>query len=176
LSHERRGAAATGSDREGDGLPHSRLRGPGAPRGDHRARLHAAAARRAGPGSGAPRIVLAVGSDVEEDPEAGNEGDHERTRARPADPEAQEHDVGAEPERPEERARVVRAGGGAGHGRDSRQWGRVDRARPMPLGPKKIHRAGCAFVPRTRWLSASAYSPQAQLRPTRAPCSVQAAQ
>src|SRR5438034_1546419 len=40
---------------------------------------------------------------------------------------------------------------------------------------KEIHRAGGAFVPRTHWLSACAYSPQVQLRPTRAPCSVQAA-
>src|SRR5207248_3378266 len=41
------------------------------------------------------------------------------------------------------------------------------------LKRKKIHRAGCAFVPRACWLSACAYSPQARLRSTRAPCSVQ---
>jgi hypothetical protein len=41
-------------------------------------------------------------------------------------------------------------------------------------GSKKIHRAGGTFVCRTCWLSACAYGPRARLRPTRAPCSVQA--
>ena len=63
--------------------------------------------------------------------------------------------------------------------RDSRQRG-PPRARggtsSAERAQKKIHRAGGAFVPRTCWLSASAYGPQARLRPTRAPCSVQEGQ
>src|SRR6476660_5181681 len=52
------------------------------------------------------------------------------------------------------------------------------RGRAARTGPKKIHRAGCAFVRLSRELSAfrlaaSPYSPQERLRPTRAPCSVQ---
>jgi hypothetical protein len=46
-----------------------------------------------------------------------------------------------------------------------RVWGRA--------GPKKIHRAGGAFVHLPREPSASAYGPRERLRPTRAPCSVQ---
>src|SRR5581483_6185676 len=48
--------------------------------------------------------------------------------------------------------------------------------RPCPdarPGPKKIHRAGCAFVHLPREPSASAYGPRERLRPTHAPCSVQ---
>src|SRR5262249_37798311 len=45
--------------------------------------------------------------------------------------------------------------------------------RPLDGETIKSRRAGGTSVPRAHWLSASAYSPQARLRPTRAPCSAQ---
>ena len=42
-----------------------------------------------------------------------------------------------------------------------------------PFGPQKIQRAGCAFVPRSDELSASAYGLPDRTRPTRVPCSLQ---
>ena len=51
--------------------------------------------------------------------------------------------------------------------RTSRSCRALQRAGP------KVHRAGGAFVHLPREPSASAYSPQERLRPTRAPCSVQ---
>ena len=75
------------------------------------------------------------------------------------------------------RASARRLQGGAGRAsRNLRRlpFGRAELALLVTCSKgKKIHRAGGAFVPRTCWLSASAYSPQARLRPTRAPCSVQ---
>src|SRR5581483_1537637 len=50
-----------------------------------------------------------------------------------------------------------------------------EERRPSGRLENVVRRAGGAFVPRTHWLSASAYCPRARLRPTRAPCSAQAA-
>ena len=51
--------------------------------------------------------------------------------------------------------------------------GAASRGPLVPNAPKIIQRAGCAFVPRSDELSASAYGLPDRTRPTRVPCSLQ---
>ena len=112
------------------------------------------------------RLVLAVDADEQEHQEADDGADDEAHGAAVADRRAADPNEEPEEERPRERDDAVVERGWAGEG--------ASRARTVnETGPKKIHRAGCAFVHLPREPSASAYGPRERLRPTRAPCSVQ---
>ena len=110
------------------------------------------------------RLVLAVDADEQEHQEADDGADDEAHGAAVADRRAADPDEEPEEERP---------------GNEMTPWSNAGGRRCIAgailddVGPKKIHRAGCAFVHLPREPSASAYGPRERLRPTRAPCSVQ---
>ena len=121
----------------------------------------------------APELVFAAEADEEEDEHARDDPEEEGAPAPDADRQQADPDVEAEDHAPEQGLEP-----GAERGRSGRELHRREsnaRASASRCWTKKIRRAGFAFVHPSDQLSASAYGRPVGLRPTRAPCSAQAA-